>query len=144
MAGRRAGNSENGWPKGRHPEQTHCGFADGDSDRSRADQCSLGSEVFHGDAHALLMTIYPADDHLPIGLRMEAAKAALPYEKPRLASIENKTVDEFENMSDEEPEAWLEERAAARLKMGNRPSAEVQQRGGIGTPRPTTAQGKPH
>ena len=32
-------NSENGWPKGRYTEQTHCCFADGDSDSSRADQC---------------------------------------------------------------------------------------------------------
>jgi hypothetical protein len=40
---------------------------------------TLGSEVFHGDAHALLMTVYK-DLKLPIGLRMEAAKAALPYE----------------------------------------------------------------
>jgi hypothetical protein len=32
------GNSKNGWPKGWHTEQTHCCFADGDSDGSRADQ----------------------------------------------------------------------------------------------------------
>ena len=56
---------------------------------------TLGSEVFQGDAHALLMTVYK-DLKQPIGLRMEAA---LPYEKPRLASIENKVVDEFESMS---------------------------------------------
>jgi hypothetical protein len=60
------------------------------------------------------MTVYK-DLKQPIGLRMEAAKAALPYEKPRLASIENKIVDEFENMSDEELEAWLDEHAEARL-----------------------------
>jgi hypothetical protein len=54
---------------------------------SAAEQISatLGSEVFHGDAHALLMTAYK-DLKQPIGLRIEAAKAALPYEKPRLAS----------------------------------------------------------
>jgi type II secretory pathway component PulM len=71
--------------------------------------------VFHGDAHALLMTVYK-DLKQPIGLRMEAAKAALPYEKPRLASIENKVVDEFDNMSTEEIEAWLDERAEQRVR----------------------------
>ena len=35
-------------------------------------------------ARALLMTVYK-DLKQPIGLRMEAAKAVLPYEKPRLA-----------------------------------------------------------
>ena len=100
---------------------------------------TLGSEVFHGDAHALLMTVYK-DLKQPIGLRMEAAKAALPYEKPRLASIENKIVDEFDSMTDEQLEAWLDERAEARVKMRHRSSAEVRRRGGIGTLRPTTAR----
>ncbi len=90
------------------------------------------------------MTVYK-DPKQPIGLRMEAAKAALPYEKPRLASIENKIVDEFDNMSDEQVEAWLDERAEARVKARHRATAEVPRRGGIGTLRPTTtAQGKPH
>ena len=92
---------------------------------------TLGSEVFHGDAHALLMTVYK-DLKQPIGLRIEAAKAALPYEKPRLASIENKIVDEFDTMTDERIEAWLDERAAERLSVRHRASAEVQRRGGIG------------
>jgi hypothetical protein len=35
---------------------------------------------------------------------------------------ENKIVDEFDNMSNEELEAWLDERAAARLKMRHRAS----------------------
>ncbi len=51
-----------------------------------------------------MMTVYK-DLRQPIGLRMEAAKAALPYEKPRLASIENKIVDDFESMSIEEIQA---------------------------------------
>ena len=108
---------------------------------------TLGSEVFHGDAHALLMTVYK-DLKQPIGLRIEAAKAALPYEKPRLASIENKIVDEFDSMTDEQVSAWLDERAEARVKMRQRRLAAQQPRrgrqGGIGTLRPTTAQGKPH
>ena len=71
------------------------------------------------------MTVYK-DLKQPIGLRMEAAKAALPYEKPRLASIENKIVDEFDGMSDADLEAWLDERAEARVKVRHRASAEVQ------------------
>ena len=110
---------------------------------------TLGSEVFHGDAHALLMTVYK-DLKQPIGLRMEAAKAALPYEKPRLASIENKIVDEFDSMSTEEIEAWLDEHAEARVKVRHRahgariPRVHRERTGSIGTLRPTTAQGKPH
>jgi hypothetical protein len=46
----------------------------------------------------------------PIGLRMEAAKAALPYEKPRLASIETRVVNEFERMSDAELDAEIARR----------------------------------
>jgi hypothetical protein len=97
---------------------------------------ALSSEVFHGDAPALLMTVYK-DLKQPIGLRMEAAKAALPYKKPRLASIENKIVDEFEGMSDEAIEAWLDEQAEARVKVRQRSRGLRTNRrrpsGGIGT-----------
>jgi phage terminase small subunit len=47
---------------------------------------------------------------------------------------ENKVVDEFDTMSDEQIEAWLDERARARVKMRHRASAEAQ-RHGIRTPR---------
>ena len=47
-------------------------------------------------------------------------------------------VDEFDTMSDEQIEAWLDERAEARVKAKHRASAEVQ-RHGIRTPRSTTA-----
>ena len=61
---------------------------------------------------------------------------------------ENKVVDEFDSMSDEQVEAWLDERAEARVRMRQRRLAAQQPRrgrqGGIGTLRPTTAQGKPH
>ena len=62
------------------------------------------------------MAVYK-DLNQPIGLRMEAAKAALPYEKLWLASTETKIVDEFENMSIEELDAWLDEHAEARVKV---------------------------
>jgi phage terminase small subunit len=57
---------------------------------------------------------------------------------------ENKVVDEFDSMTTEEVEAWLDEQADRRVKMRHRSSAEVQRRGGAGTLRPTTARGKPH
>ena len=58
---------------------------------------------------------------------------------------ENRIVDEFENMSDADLEAWLDERAAARLKVRHRTRGPQRHNGGIGTLRSTTtAQGKPH
>ena len=38
--------------------------------------------AFEGNSHALLMSIYK-DPTMPIATRMDAAKASLPYEKPR-------------------------------------------------------------
>jgi hypothetical protein len=43
--------------------------------------------AFDGDSHTLLMTVYK-DPAQPWPIRLDAAKAALPYEKPRLASVE--------------------------------------------------------
>ena len=59
---------------------------------------------------------------------------------------ENKIVDEFDNMTDEQVEAWLDEQAERRLKMRHRTHGlRRQPAGGVGTLRPTTAaQGKPH
>ena len=61
---------------------------------------------------------------------------------------ENKIVDEFDNMSAEEISAWLDAQAERRMQMRQRSHAartpRRQPSGGIGTLRPTTAQGKPH
>ena len=45
-------------------------------------------DAFDGDSHALLMAVYK-DPQQPLERRMEAAKAAIAYEKPRLAAIEH-------------------------------------------------------
>lgn len=45
--------------------------------------------AFEGDSHALLMAIYKNPDN-PLELRLDAAKAAIGYEKPRLAAVEHK------------------------------------------------------
>jgi hypothetical protein len=50
---------------------------------------TIAPGVFSGDAHSLLMAIYKNPTHR-IELRLDAAKAAAPYEKPKLASMEFK------------------------------------------------------
>jgi hypothetical protein len=106
MAGRRTGTPKTGGRKAGTPNKRTVALRTATATAAEQISATLGSEVFHGDAHALLMTVYK-DLKQPIGLRMEAAKAALPYEKPRLGSIENKIVDEFDTMPIEEVEAWL-------------------------------------
>jgi hypothetical protein len=48
---------------------------------------ALGTNDFAGDAHALLMAVYKNVTQ-PIELRVLAAKAAIRYEKPRLAAVD--------------------------------------------------------
>ena len=145
MAGRRTGTPKTGGRKAGTPNKRTAALRTATATAAERISAALGSEVFHGDAHALLMTVYKDLDQ-PIGLRMEAAKAALPYEKPRRASIENKIVNEFENMSDQQIEAWLDEKAEARMKIRQRLDERARPRmrrglrvvgedaGGIGEP----------
>jgi hypothetical protein len=46
---------------------------------------ALGDTAFAGDAHDLLMAVYKDTSHR-IELRIDAAKAAIGYEKPRLGT----------------------------------------------------------
>ena len=85
---------------------------------------AFGPEIFEGDAHALLMSVYK-DPNQPIGLRMEAAKATLPYEKPRLASIDTMEVDDLEKLSNEELMAIIRE-GQEMVKEYDRQEAEKQ------------------
>jgi len=73
--------------------------------------------AFEGDAHALLMTIYK-DPAQPMELRLDAAKAAIRFEKPVLAAIDMTSVNEHsiyyisdEPMSDED---WEREYCAPK------------------------------
>ncbi|MGO8842074.1 MAG: hypothetical protein ACLQF1_13375 [Methyloceanibacter sp.] len=50
---------------------------------------ALGAQAFTGDAHALLMGVYK-DHTQPIELCVQAAKAAIGYEKPRLTAVDAK------------------------------------------------------
>jgi DNA-binding PadR family transcriptional regulator len=47
----------------------------------------LGANAFEGDAHSLLIAVYKDEAH-PIELRLEAAKAAIRFEKPALAALD--------------------------------------------------------
>jgi hypothetical protein len=47
-----------------------------------------GSGVFDGNAHDLLMAIYK-NESFPIDFRARCAEAALKYEKPALAAVDN-------------------------------------------------------
>ena len=47
----------------------------------------LGANAFEGDAHSLLIAVYK-DQSKPIELRLEAAKAAIRFEKPALAAVD--------------------------------------------------------
>jgi hypothetical protein len=47
----------------------------------------LGADAFDGDAHSLLIAVYKDQSH-PIELRLEAAKAAIRFEKPALAAVD--------------------------------------------------------
>lgn len=55
---------------------------------------ALGLQAFEGDAHALLMLVYKNTEH-PLPLRLDAAKAAIAFEKPRLATVDNKISGEL-------------------------------------------------
>jgi len=50
---------------------------------------ALGT-AFDGDAHAFLMAVYKNEAY-PVDVRIDAAKAAVRFEKPSLASLEAKT-----------------------------------------------------
>jgi hypothetical protein len=51
-----------------------------------------GLPFFEGDAHAFLMSVYKNPGH-PLDTRLDAAKAAIPYEKPKLQAMEWRGAD---------------------------------------------------
>jgi len=61
-----------------------------------------GSRPFKGDAHAFLMMVYK-DPSLPLALRLDAAKAAIPFEKPALAATSPAFSDLDAALSEEAP-----------------------------------------
>lgn len=74
---------------------------------------SLGDDVFDGDAHALLMCVYK-DGQRPIDIRIEAAKAAVKYEKPALQAVtlEGDVTQRFVSQKPMSPEDWAAKHAS--------------------------------
>jgi hypothetical protein len=88
MRGSRPGERRGGRQRGTKNKRTVA------AERAIADAAAkitgaLGADAFQGDAHALLMAVYK-DTAQPIELRVLAARAAIGYEKPRLASFDAK------------------------------------------------------
>jgi hypothetical protein len=76
---------------------------------SEAIEAAIGGS-FQGDAHALLMTVYkdPSQDW---PLRIDAAKAAIKFEKPALSSVEARVEHSFDDVPDEELDAAIRDAA---------------------------------
>jgi hypothetical protein len=79
--GRKTGGRTAGTPN----KRSHARL-DAFKDTKRKLEKALGPHAFDGDAHALLAATYK-DAALPLALRIDAAKAAIPYERPRLAAV---------------------------------------------------------
>ena len=82
--GQKTGN-----PRGRPPGARNRRTAEVEAaavETARVIEAALG-DAFEGDAHALLMSVYknPAHDW---NLRIDAAKAAIRYERPALSAVE--------------------------------------------------------
>jgi hypothetical protein len=76
-----------------------------------------GSEPFEGDAHALLVWAYKHPE-LSLALRIDAAKGALPYEKPRLMSIDGRLDHKHSHVASVDAAAALELEALRFLAAG--------------------------
>lgn len=76
-----------GRPRGRPPGAKNKRTAEREQQMARAAQAveMALDDAFDGDAHALLMAVYK-DKGLELPLRIDAAKAAIRYEKPALAA----------------------------------------------------------
>jgi len=91
-------------------------------------------EPFQGDAHAYLMLIYK-DPAQETAVRIDAAKAALPYEKPRLAPVEPQRASDDHIPLVERLKAYAREEAiegsggnVVELKTGERDDRPPSQR----------------
>jgi hypothetical protein len=77
----------------------------------------IGGDLFEGDAHTFLMLTYK-DKSLPHNLRLDAAKAAIRFEKPALTAIDaNNTIEKVHYAISDEPmtiEEWV-----AKFTKGN-------------------------
>ena len=77
----------------------------------------LGDQAFDGDAHMLLMAVYK-DGALPIDLRLDAARAAISFEKPRLSSVIHLELGQLFEAIGQPDQSREHFRAAAFAKFG--------------------------
>lgn len=98
---------------GRKPGSRN-GFTKDRAERVEATAAAIEAvlpEAFAGDAHALLMAVYK-DPGQEWSLRVDAAKAAVKFEKPALSSVEAKVTQRFEDMDREQLLEQIRVRAA--------------------------------
>lgn len=69
-------------------------------------------EAFQGDAHAFLMTVYKDPSH-DMAMRIDAAKAAVKFEKPALSSVEARVETILHDLSEPELDRRLHAAAVA-------------------------------
>lgn len=77
----------------------------------------IGPDCFAGDAHALLVTVYK-DPSIPLDTRLDAAKAAIGYEKPRLANVDSNVNADIRQTISREPltdDEWARQYGAGNL-----------------------------
>lgn len=124
--GKRSGS---GRPKG-SPNKRAQAVLDAAQQTAKALAASI-PDAFTGDAHALLMAVYK-DPAQPIELRVDAAKAAVRYEKPALSSV---TATHTHLPSDALDDDDLSRRIA-RLdeELARRLAREAEEEGGTGLP----------
>jgi hypothetical protein len=72
---------------------------------------------FPGDAHALLVAIY-RDESLPLSMRLDAAKSAVKFERPALASTMVTQKDALDELSLDDLQRLLALAEAARAAGG--------------------------
>lgn len=116
--GERRGGRKKGSPNKRTVERAHAV-----AQAAEKIEAILGPTGFQGDAHALLMLVYKSDES-PLSMRVTCAIAALPYEKPRLASIKHTgadggpidTADLTAAMTPEQRKEYVERRVAEIFK----------------------------
>jgi hypothetical protein len=98
-------HSKNGKPMGRPPGAKNKSTKEREAAMQAAAARLEGTieGAFQGDAHTFLVAIYK-DPSMPVHLRVDAAKAAVAYEKPRLNAS-----DVNLRQSDQSVMDWLRE-----------------------------------
>lgn len=84
--------------------------------------------IFQGDAHAYLMTVYK-DPNQPENFRLDAAKAAIRFERPQLAHIESKNETEVRYVARvptkaEKPDEWQQQHTPQSLLSFGKPNVD--------------------